>query len=301
MASSMTGPSITGGPQQLIGGIPYTQGSPEALAALNEQQIKQAGVAGTAAGTAAGNENTTASEIQRQYDLLHPSIASQQEQSTFYDNQLGQRASLQGLQGVVGKLGSVTNSLTGSMNGGSNGTAPLNLSTPAPMSGGTSAPASVAPIAPVDMTASNSAAFGRAKDQVGQETSGALAGLRSSLGGRGLLGSGAESRGTAAVINKGQGELGDTSRQQAITGTTQDQQVAEANQGAAITGRGQDISAADSARSAALAARGQDITAQNDRNNLVLEQSAQQQQTRQASLNGLISALGAMTSAVRAY
>lgn len=110
----------------------------------------------------------------------------------------------------------------------------------------------VAPVAPVDTSAAQSAAFARAKDKVGQTSSGALAGLRSSLGGRGMLGSGAESRGTASVINRGQGELGDVARSQAMTEADLAQKTATTNYEGGITQRGQDTGAA-------VATRGQDI------------------------------------------
>ena len=276
-SSATGGPSITGGPQQLIDGIAYTIGSPEYTAALNAQKIKNAGVAGTAAGTAAS-----------QYDIAHPSIASQEQQAGFYANGARQNASTSGLSGLVSAL---TSGMTGA---GAIAPPTLNTGAPAPVSTATKSTAAVDPVAPVDMTAANAAVFGAAKDQVGQETSGALTGLRSALGGRGMLGSGAESRGTAATINTGQGELGAATRQNAMTDAAAQQQTAQGNQTAAVTQRGQDFSANAAAEEAALTARGQDITAQNDANQTQLEKYAQEQSTRQTSLQGLISALTAM-------
>ena len=254
-SSATGGPSITGGPQQLIDGIAYTIGSPEYTAALNAQKIKNAGVAGTAAGTYAGNESTAAAS------------------------------------GLSGLMSALTSGMTGA---GAIAPPTLNTGAPAPVSTATKSTAAVDPVAPVDMTAANAAVFGAAKDQVGQETSGALTGLRSALGGRGMLGSGAESRGTAATINTGQGELGAATRQNAMTDAAAQQQTAQGNQTAAVTQRGQDFSANAAAEEAALTARGQDITAQNDANQTQLEKYAQEQSTRQTSLQGLISALTAM-------
>ena len=136
-------------------------------------------------------------------------------------------------------------------------------------------------LAPVDTSAAQAAQFGRAKDQVGQETSGALAGLRSSLGGRGMLGSGAESRGTSGIINAGQQQLGDTSRQAAITGSDLANQNATTNYQGGITQRGQDIGASEAAFQGGITQRGQDLAASE-------AAAARQQQV----LQGLLSALG---------
>lgn len=134
-------------------------------------------------------------------------------------------------------------------------------------------------IAPVDFSNANANEFARAKDQVGQETSGALTGLRSALAGRGLLGSGAESKGTASVITKGQAQLGDVSRQQAITGAESEQKNAEANLTAGVAQRGQDV-----------VREGNQLRAQ-------AEQANMQFQQRQSVLSGIMSALsGAMRS-----
>lgn len=91
-----------------------------------------------------------------------------------------------------------------------------------------------------DMGAAQAAAFARAKDRVGQMNSGALAGLRSQLGSRNMLGSGSEFRGLGNIAQQGLGELGNVTREQAI-------QEAQARSGAALTGyqgaitqRGQD-------------------------------------------------------------
>lgn len=139
--------------------------------------------------------------------------------------------------------------------------------------GSNGVPAGPAGVAPVDTSAATSAAFANAKDQVGQETGGALTGLRSALAGRGLLGSGAESRGTTSVITKGQGELGKTSRGQAIETADLGQKNAETNYQGQVEQRGQDI------------AREQNVMqAQNQQAQLQLQQ-------RQMVLNGLMSAL----------
>lgn len=115
-------------------------------------------------------------------------------------------------------------------------------------------------VAHVDTSAARAAAFGRAKDQVGQTSSGSIAALRSVLGGRGMLGSGAESRGAASVINAGQGQLGDVSRQGAITDAGAATREAEINQNADVAQRAQDMAAVNERNSGRLAARGQDLS-----------------------------------------
>lgn len=160
----------------------------------------------------------------------------------------------------------------------------------------------VAEVGPIDTSAAQSAAFGRAKDQVGQESAGALAGLRSSLGGRGMLGSGAESRGTSRVVQSGQQQLGEVSRQQAIEKAGLAERQAESNRGAAVTQRGQTIgqNAGNADRAASMAAtgyqgqiaqRGQNISQQIAANNLAAENARAQAAQRQSMLTGLMSAL----------
>lgn len=121
----------------------------------------------------------------------------------------------------------------------------------------------------VDNSAANANIFARAKDKVGEVGRSALTGLRSALGGRGMLGSGAESKGTASIVNKGQGELGDTVRQSAITDSNQSNANATTNYGGAITQRGQDIQAQEENR----------------------RLSIQQQQVRQQQLSAILDSL----------
>lgn len=154
----------------------------------------------------------------------------------------------------------------------------------------------------VDTRAAEDAAFNRAKDKSGLVAESALSGLRSSLGGRGLLGSGAESRGTNAVINKGQQELGDVIRQNAITSSENAQQNAIANYqgqttmrgqdiGANTTMRGQDIGERETQYQGGITQRGQDVQAQSEANrNALLQTQLQFQRQAQAleALKGLV-------------
>lgn len=150
------------------------------------------------------------------------------------------------------------------------------------------APPHVAPLAPVNTSGAASAAFGRAKDQVGQTSAGAIAGLRSSLGGRGMLGSGSEGRQTAGVINAGQAQLGDVSRQQAITDATRAEHEAQTNYEGGLTQRGQDLSASNAGHLADLEARGQDLTARGQ--NIGHEEFASkaEAEARQAQLDAIL-------------
>lgn len=147
-----------------------------------------------------------------------------------------------------------------------------------------------APIQAVDTSGAQAAAFARAKDQVGQTSAGALAGLRSAMGGRGMLGSGAESRGTANVINQGMGELGDVSREQAIDSADQAQRTAEFNYSGGVQQRGQDIASADTRR-------GQDISL-HESNASRTEQSNQE---RLRAILGLYQSFGSRPGAGTVY
>lgn len=98
-----------------------------------------------------------------------------------------------------------------------------------------------------DASAANAASFARAKDQAGQIAQSALQGLRSSLGGRGLLGAGAEYRGTQNIAAAGLGQLGDVNREQAIQNAAAAQDFAKMGYQGDITQRGQDLASQQSA------------------------------------------------------
>jgi hypothetical protein len=207
-------------------------------------------------------------------------------------------ASLQGLMGAIGGSGS------GSSSSYSGNTAPSSappIQAPSIGAPSSAAPSAIAPIAPIDTSAADSAIFAKAKDQVGQTSQGALTGLRSALAGRGMLGSGAESRGTASIINRGQGELGDVSRTQAIKNVDTNLDVAKTNQGATLSGRGQDISREQSQNSTnasmamdryqgQIAQRGQDIQHEESQAQLQLTKSLQEAAQRQQILQGILGA-----------
>jgi hypothetical protein len=144
---------------------------------------------------------------------------------------------------------------------------------PAP-GGGSTGVAAIPRVTAPDTSAAQAAVFGRAKDQVGQETSGAMTALRSALAARGLLGAGLEAKGTANVLTKGQQQLGDTTREQAIQEGQRLSDFAKLGYQGDIEQRGQDITQSEGAANRALEAantqfqggiteRGQDIGAGN--------------------------------------
>jgi hypothetical protein len=178
--------------------------------------------------------------------------------------------------------------------------------------GGAALPAEVGTIALPDTSAAQANLFARAKDQVGLQTAGSLSSLRSALAGRGILGGGAEARGTQNVLTAGQGQLGQVSRDQAIqeAGRLTDfakigYEGAITQRGQDITARGQDIQAQEAARNAALDAaktsyegqiaqrgqnvtqRGQDVAAAADRAAAARAAAA----TRNASVTSLLGKL----------
>jgi hypothetical protein len=138
-------------------------------------------------------------------------------------------------------------------------------------------PARIAHIQTPDMTAANAAAFARAKDQVGQTSRGALTGLAGAMAGRGISGSGVEGRGITSVINQGQGQLGDVSRQQAIEQAQLAEQNALAGYQGDISQRATDIGSMDTRRGQDIGQRGQDISAQEAATNSLVAQRAQDQ------------------------
>ena len=252
------------GQTQTINGQDYAMYSPQWYEAMRQNKITNAQTAGTAAGA-------------------------------------GAKAAIDALGGMSGGAGG--NGAAGASGGGQQ---------PAPMprigdSGGggdyskfDTGPGGIGAshIAPIDMTAANSAAFGRAKDQVGQQSAGALAGLRSALGGRGMLGSGAEYRGTQGVITKGQGELGEVSRTQAINDVAMSADIAKANQQADLTMRGQDISRRGQNmdyslgyRSGDITQRGQDINERTSNAQMQMTRSLQEAAQRQQILQGIMGVL----------
>jgi hypothetical protein len=267
----------TGG-LQIINGQQYTQYSPEWYAAMEADKQRQAKSAGTATGT----------EAKAARDVVNPNAQSQQD--ALYAQMLASLNGAGGTSGVAGGVPAGNAGLPARIGSGGGGGVPSGGGAGGGFTGGggVGGPGGGSGmVTPVDTRAAESAAFGRAKDTVGQTSQGALSGLRSALGGRGMLGSGAEMRTTANVFNKGQQQLGDVSRGQAIksadlaqTNALANQQSELAQRSQGLTQRGQDISQ-----------RGQDIDAQTSANNLAAQIAQANAQARQSTLNGLLSAL----------
>lgn len=258
------------GNSQIIGGVEYQIGTPAWSAARDAELKRVAALNGNLTGTQAGTALKTANDTAG----LPP-------------------------------LGLSTSSSSGSL-GLSTGT-PSTIGSPSlaglsAAAGGATQSAPKARIAPVDTSAAEAASFNKAKDTEGMTATGALTGLRSALGGRGMLGSGLEERGTASVANASAGRLGDVTRQQAVTRADEAQKNAETNFTGDITQRGQDYQHEESANSLAgdlatagyqgqITQRGQDIQAQAAANAMKIEQAQLASQQRASALDGLTAAL----------
>jgi len=142
--------------------------------------------------------------------------------------------------------------------------------------GGGDLPPEIGRIELPDTSAAQANIFARAKDRVGLQTAGSLASLRSALAGRGMLGGGAEVQGTQNILTAGQGQLGDTTREQAIQEGNRLTDFAKAGYEGAIQQRGQDI-----------AARGQDISARN----AAADRALAANRTRYEGVNNLLGRL----------
>lgn len=126
------------------------------------------------------------------------------------------------------------------LNAGSGGSMP---SLPSMPQAATAGAGRVAHVAAPDLTKANDAAFARAKDKQGAINTASLTSLRSVLGGRNLLGSGAEYRGTSGIAQRGMGELGQVNRDNAMRDATAAENSASQNYQGDITQRGQDLAA----------------------------------------------------------
>lgn len=237
-------PGAFGGQSQIIDGQSYQMYTPAWYDAQNAAKIKAAKVEGTATGTAAGAADAA------KYETKYPGYQTPAPPTTSSNNFSSILAGLTGGSGSSG-TGSGFPSVLGS------GVGSATSSTPT----GTSAASAYPQLAPVDTSAATAASFNRAKDQVGETSRGALTGLAGAMAGRGIVGSGVEGRGQASAVNAGQQQLGDVSRQNAITTADEAQKNAETNYQGGIAMRGQDISHGDTYNSQLLTQRGQDITA----------------------------------------
>ena len=227
-----------------IGGQQYVPGSPEAQAAQNAYTVQQTGVGGTAAGTGEAN----------------------------YLNELS--PSLMGLYSAVGLGGSSgygAGAIPGSVayptsGGGSGGgsvslampgsvTAPSDVSSSGLTSGETSTYNPTATIAPLNLAASDNAAFANAKDEAGQTAAASMRGLTQALAARGMGGAGYEGGQIGNVLATAADTTGQATRAKAIEDANLTAEGNVANLGAQVTQRGQDIGAQQGAASRALAGK----------------------------------------------
>lgn len=105
------------------------------------------------------------------------------------------------------------------------------------------------------------AAFGRAKDRVGQSARGLMSALSSQFAERGLSGSSIEGGEIGRTLLGANQQLADVAREEAIKESDTANEFARARYQGDIAQRGQDADAAARERALALGARGQDISA----------------------------------------
>lgn len=175
--------------------------------------------------------------------------------------------------------------------------APTANSFPTSSAQGTTPPP-LAHLAAPDSSGAQANEFARAKDQVGLQTRGAITGLAGAMAGRGTVGSGVEGRGQQQIVGQGQQQLGEVSRDQAITGANLAQKDAEAEYQGSIAQRGQDISRESTINSQMLEARGQDI---NNLNTARGQQLSSQDAASQRALQALIAQFQAQSRQPSVY
>lgn len=282
------------GNTQIINGQEYKMYTPAWYAAMQAETQRQAGAKGAAAGTELSAASKAAGiPIGGSNITIPPSLTGLTSAVTGATGgpSTVPSPSMMGLSAAASGGGNAPIAMPGvPSSGGSGG------------SGGGSTGSGYSHLAPVDTSAAESASFNHAKEQVGQSATGALTGLRSALGSRGMLGSGLEERGTAAAATTAEGQLGDVSREQATTRANLAQKNAETNFTGDITQRGQDFQKEEAANSLAgtmamggysgqITQRGQDIQNANAQKALELEQAQLGAQQRSTALAGLEAAL----------
>lgn len=257
------------GNTQIINGRPTQMYTPEWHAARDAQTVQTAQTAGKAAGTQQGQATRSA------YEAKYPGYQPP------------------GPPGGGSDMQSIMNSLTGA---GSNAWSQAGAQASA--SGSSAAPSYTAYGSPPpalgqvrgpDSTAANANIFARAKDQVGATARSALTGLAGAMAGRGTVGSGVEGRGQSRVVNEGQQQQGEVTRENAIQDVNMAQKNAELTYQGSITQRGQDISREANINNQMLTARGQDM------NSLQAQRSADMG-SRQAQAELALKALMAQQS-----
>lgn len=104
-------------------------------------------------------------------------------------------------------------------------------------------PPRVPQIPDADRTAAEAAEFGRAKDRIGLATQGLMKSIRNNFSKRGLSGSPLAMSREAGALEHGAGQIGETIRDQAISGLNRQYDVRDQNYQGDLSQRGQDISA----------------------------------------------------------
>jgi hypothetical protein len=99
----------------------------------------------------------------------------------------------------------------------------------------------VAPPGEPDRRRAESLEFGRAKDRIGRLGAGAMRSLRNTMAERGIVGSGFERAGEAAVIGQQQADLADTIQQQASTALARDERATDRNYAGELGQRQTDV------------------------------------------------------------
>lgn len=132
--------------------------------------------------------------------------------------------------------------------GGDDGSGDINLQELWSQTGGLAGPpplpqpARVAPPNPADRSAAEAAVYGRAKDKVGLETRASMNALGSEMGARNLSDSSFTGAAASGILQRGQMELGDTNRSQAIDALKRAGEVEDRNYAGDVGQRGQDVS-----------------------------------------------------------
>jgi hypothetical protein len=173
----------------------------EATMTADEQQ-REANMADAArsAGLAETSRSSQADEAERALEARNAEGLSQEQQDFLESSTRNRQAAIAGLMSTIQGMQSPT--IPGSGGGG----------TAAPAGGGGGTAGGSADVSPYDMAA-ESAAYGSAKDQIGNEGASALRGLRNYMNARGIGGSGIEAHGAQGVFGQMQQALGSTDRQ----------------------------------------------------------------------------------------
>jgi hypothetical protein len=255
---------------QIVNGQQFAIGSPQWYAAQQADTVRRQGVAGTAAGT--GEANYLAE--------LSPSLQG------LY--------SAAGLNGPSVSMGAIPDTVSG---GGTGVAGTVGYQAPAESainpaqvdsSGLTSAETSqynpTAQIAPLDLAASDNAAFATAKDQAARTAQASMTGLQQALAARGMGGAGYEAGQIGNTLATAANTIGEAGRTKAIEDANLTAQGNLANLGAQVTQRGQDIGAQqatagralqgkEAAYSGGITQRQQDMAAQEEQANRQAEEA----------------------------